>query len=99
VVRSHQPATVRQRPAKTLGRMSRDDFTTHGFRSTFRDWCAENTVSRHDAGEMALAHAMKDQTEPAYGRGDLYEKHRRLVSDWARPGASLGKHCRASRMR
>jgi integrase len=69
---------------KTLERVGRDDLTTHGFRSTFRDWCAEQTAYARDVAEMALAHAIKDQTEAAYRRGDLFEKRRRLMSDWAK---------------
>jgi len=69
---------------ETLRRMGRGDLTTHGFRSTFRDWCAERTAYARDVAEMALAHAIKDQTEAAYRRGDLFEKRRRLMSDWAK---------------
>ena len=61
----------------TLRRTGRGDLTTHGFRSTFRDWCAERTTYARDVAEMALAHAIKDQTEGAYRRGDLFEKRRR----------------------
>ena len=68
----------------TLRRTGRGDLTTHGFRSTFRDWCAERTAYARDVAEMALAHAIKDQTEGAYRRGDLFEKRRRLMSDWAK---------------
>lgn len=56
----------------------------HGFRSTFRDWVAEQTSYPRDAAEMALAHAIGDKVEAAYRRGDLFEKRRRMMSDWAR---------------
>ncbi|RRS03317.1 site-specific integrase [Aquabacterium soli] len=55
----------------------------HGFRSTFRDWCAERTAYPRDVCEMALAHTIKDKTEAAYRRGDLFEKRRHLMNDWA----------------
>lgn len=56
----------------------------HGFRSTFRDWCAECTNYPRDVAEMALAHAIEDKTEAAYRRGDLFEKRTRLMAEWAR---------------
>jgi integrase len=58
--------------------------TVHGFRSSFRDWAAERTGYTHEVCEMALAHAIKNQAEAAYRRGDLFEKRRRLMEDWAR---------------
>jgi integrase len=58
--------------------------TVHGFRSTFRDWCAETTNYPRELAEAALAHVLKDKTEAAYQRGDLLEKRRRLMADWAR---------------
>jgi integrase len=57
--------------------------TVHGMRSTFRDWCAEATNYPRELAEAALAHALKDKTEAAYQRGDLLEKRRRLMTDWA----------------
>lgn len=66
-----------------LRRMGRDDLTAHGFRSTFRDWCAEATAYPKDVIEMALAHAIENKVEAAYRRGDLLEKRRRLMADWA----------------
>lgn len=67
----------------TLKRMGRDDLTVHGFRSTFRDWVSESTSYPRDVAEMALAHAIEDKSEAAYRRGDLIEKRRVLMSDWA----------------
>lgn len=55
----------------------------HGFRSTFRDWAAERTNYPREAAEMALAHAVGDKVEAAYRRGDLFEKRKRLMADWA----------------
>lgn len=57
--------------------------TSHGFRSTFRDWTAEETDYPNEVCEMALSHAIKDKTEAAYRRGDLFEKRRKLMQDWA----------------
>jgi len=67
-----------------LRRMGRDDLTAHGFRSTFRDWAAETTNYPREVAEMALAHAIPDETERAYRRGDLFEKRRRLMAEWAK---------------
>jgi integrase len=55
----------------------------HGFRSTFRDWCSERTNYPREVAEMALAHAIGDKVEAAYRRGDLFEKRRQLMQDWA----------------
>jgi integrase len=64
--------------------------TVHGVRSTFKDWAAEQTSYPNELSEVALAHAVSDKTEAAYRRGDMMEKRRRLMSDWAiycaRPG-------------
>jgi integrase len=66
-----------------LRRMGRDDLTVHGFRSTFRDWTAEATAYPGEVAEAALAHVVGDKVEAAYRRGDLFEKRRRLMADWA----------------
>jgi integrase len=66
-----------------LRRMKRDALTVHGFRSTFRDWCAETTGYPGEVAEMALSHTVADKVEAAYRRGDLMEKRRRLMEDWA----------------
>jgi integrase len=57
-------------------------FTAHGFRSAFRDWTSEQTNFPRDVCEMALAHSIKDKTEAAYRRGDLFEKRRELMKAW-----------------
>jgi integrase len=59
------------------------DCTVHGFRSAFRDWAAESTSHAHEVCEMALAHAIGNRAEAAYRRGDLFEKRRRLMAEWA----------------
>ena len=57
--------------------------TVHGFRSTFKDWAAEQTAYPNELSEIALAHAVTDKVEAAYRRGDMMEKRRRLMADWA----------------
>ena len=66
-----------------LRRMGRGDLTAHGFRSSFRDWAAERTNFPSEVAEMALAHAVGNKVEAAYRRGDLFEKRRRLMQQWA----------------
>lgn len=65
------------------------DVTVHGFRSTFRDWASECTDVANEVAEMALAHVVQNRVEAAYRRGNLLEKRRQLMSDWA-------DFCRAS---
>ena len=67
-----------------LRRMKRDDITVHGFRSTFRDWCAEQTNYPREVAEAALAHSIGNNVEAAYRRGDLLEKRTQLMNEWAR---------------
>lgn len=55
----------------------------HGFRSTFRDWTAERTAYPSEVCEMALAHAVGNKVEAAYRRGDMFDRRRRLMDDWA----------------
>ncbi len=69
-----------------LRRMGREDLTVHGFRSSFRDWASEATGYEHEVVEKALAHTIESKVEAAYRRGDLLEKRRPLMNDWA-------KHC------
>jgi integrase len=68
---------------RVLGSL-RGDISVHGFRSTFRDWAAETTAYPREVAEMALAHAVGNHVEAAYRRGDLFEKRRALMQDWAR---------------
>jgi len=67
-----------------LMREMRPGFVPHGFRSTFKDWCAETTNYPNEVSEAALWHVVADKVEAAYRRGDLFEKRRRLMADWAR---------------
>jgi integrase len=66
-----------------LLRRMKVDATVHGFRSAFRDWAAESTGYAHEVCEMALAHVIGNKAEAAYRRGDLFDKRRRLMADWA----------------
>jgi integrase len=66
-----------------LKRMERTKITAHGFRSTFRDWAAELNEAPGDVAEMALAHVVGDKVEAAYRRGDLVEKRKKLMQEWA----------------
>ena len=83
------PGQKRGRPLSNMAmlillrRMKRSDLTAHGFRSTFRDWCAERTNFPNEVAEMALAHAVGDKVEAAYRRGDLFNKRRALLDRWA----------------
>lgn len=74
-----------------LGRMGRDDITVHGFRSTFRDWASECTNYPREVCEMALAHTISNAAEAAYRRGDLFDKRRRLMAEWAKYCGDNGK--------
>jgi len=62
----------------------RPGLTTHGFRSTFRDWAADMTSFPREVAEQALAHSLPDKTEAAYRRTDLFEKRAALMADWSR---------------
>jgi integrase len=55
----------------------------HGFRFSFWDWAAERTSYPSELAEMALAHVIRNKVEAAYRRGDLFEKRRQLMDDWA----------------
>ena len=55
----------------------------HGFRSSFRDWAAEETDHPREVIEAALAHAVRSKVEAAYARSDLFERRRRLMDEWA----------------
>jgi integrase len=83
------PGLKREQPMSdmTLGavlkRLGRTDLTPHGFRSSFRDWAAESTDTPNHVVEQALAHAIGNSVEAAYRRGDLFDKRRRLMAEWA----------------
>jgi integrase len=67
----------------TVLRRMKLDITAHDFRSTFRDWASERTNIPQDVCEAALAHSLKDKTEAAYKRTDLFGKRRELMESWA----------------
>jgi integrase len=69
--------------AMLLRRMKVGKATVHGFRSAFRDWCGEATTFPREVAEAALAHAVGNQTERAYRRGDALDKRRKLMDAWA----------------
>lgn len=68
--------------SRVLMRMKRTDVTTHGFRSTFRDWVGEATAHSGEVAEQALAHQIENKVEAAYRRGDMLERRRVLMTDW-----------------
>ena len=65
-----------------LLRRMKADVTVHGFRSSFRDWVAEETDHSPEVAEMALAHTIRNQVEAAYRRGDLLLRRKALMGDW-----------------
>ena len=82
------PGSRRGRPLSenTHAKLLRElgfDAVTHGFRSSFRDWAAEQTHTPHAVMEAALAHTIKNKAEAAYARSDLFEKRRLLMASWA----------------
>ncbi|MGY4418066.1 integrase [Bradyrhizobium sp. JR6.1] len=81
------PGKIDGRPISEFRRIIEDcrggDATAHGFRSTFKDWCSEETSFEWWLSEAALAHAVGDQTERAYKRGDALKKRRELMEAWA----------------
>ena len=70
--------------SQTLKRLGHGNVTTHGFRSSFRDWAAERTNFPREICEMALAHAVAGKTEAAYWRSDVIDKRRQLAEAWSR---------------
>jgi integrase len=75
-----------------LRRMGYGHVTVHGFRSAFRDWCAEDTNFPREIAEFALAHVLGDKSEAAYWRADVLRKRKQLAEAWAtfcaRPAAA-----------
>jgi integrase len=73
------PGKVFERMLQRMGRA----VTTHGFRSSFRDWCGDETEHSRETAEAALAHVVGDRTERAYRRGDALKKRRALMEAWS----------------
>lgn len=69
--------------AALLKRIGHGDLTTHGFRSSFRDWCSDEANADWAVAEAALAHRVGNKTERAYARSDLLERRRKLMGEWA----------------
>ena len=67
--------------SKTL-RACNIDEVCHGFRSSFRSWCQEQTDAPHAVAEMALGHAVGNSVERSYARSDLFQKRRTLMEAW-----------------
>lgn len=66
------------------GRMKEAGFVTHGFRSSFRDWCSDSAHAAPELCEAALAHATGNAVTQAYARSDLFERRRALMDQWGR---------------
>ena len=78
----------------TIRRMDYD-ITAHGFRSTFRVWCAEQAHHSREVAEAALAHVVKDATEAAYMRSTFFEKRRDLMAEWSNFAAARAPNRRS----
>lgn len=83
------PGARQRRPLSVMAltmamrRLGAGQFTPHGFRSAFRDWAGDETAFPREVAEAALAHAVGDETERAYRRGDALMKRRDLMIAWA----------------
>lgn len=83
------PGAKRGRPLSQMAmtmqmrRLKANAFTTHGFRSAFRDWVGEETMYRPDLAEAQLAHIVGDATERAYRRKDALDWRREMMTEWA----------------
>jgi integrase len=90
------PGLVSRRPLSDMAlvmltRGMRPGITNHGFRSTFKDWCIEQTDYPDHVSEAALAHVSADKVRAAYARSNLFEKRRQLMEAWADFCAGCGK--------
>lgn len=66
-----------------IRRMGLKDVTVHGFRSSFRDWCGDNTQYPREVAEAALAHKVGNKVEQAYRRRSALEKRSEMMLDWS----------------
>ena len=89
-----QGKPLNDKELRWLVREQRIAAVPHGFRSSFRDWAAEETDHPREVIEAALAHVVRNRVEAAYARSDLFERRRRLMDDWAGylAGPSRGPH-------
>ncbi len=85
IIPSSVPYSRRRSEADRNGqrRTGRGQLTIHDLLRSPRDWCAEATAHPREVAEQALAHALPDKVEAAYRRGDMLEKRRRLMEEWA----------------
>jgi integrase len=70
--------------AALCGRIGAEGHTTHGFRSSFRDWCSEAAKADPELAEAALGHSTGNAVTRAYARSDLFDRRRELMDSWAR---------------
>jgi len=85
------PLTGRALSDMTLSKALKDlggEVTVHGFRSTFRDWCSDETKVPREIAEAALSHKVGNQVEISYARSDHFKKRRALMDRWGRWCAS-----------
>ena len=78
--------TGRPMSDNTLSKLLREHgirAVVHGFRSSFRDWCAECSNAPREVCELALAHVNADRVEAASMRSDLFERRRTSMQSWA----------------
>jgi integrase len=68
---------------RLLERMGLNDLTVHGFRATFKTWASERASFQNEIVEASLAHTIGGKVEQAYMRGDMFDKRRRLMQQWA----------------
>lgn len=78
-----QDQSISDTTVRNLLKKSHANVTVHGFRSSFRDWCAETTAYPREVAEAALAHSLKSATEAAYQRNDLFIKRSKLMNAWS----------------
>lgn len=64
-------------------RMSREDITVHGFRTTFRTWASDSAHAPREVSEAALAHVLENKVEASYARTDHLERRRELMEAWS----------------
>jgi integrase len=80
--RMHEAEIAAERPG-FIDLRNKRPAVPHGLRSTFRDWVAEATSYPSEMAEVALAHRINNAVEAAYRRGDMIEKRRKMMRDWA----------------
>ncbi|MDZ7594424.1 MAG: integrase arm-type DNA-binding domain-containing protein [Thiobacillus sp.] len=83
LVRRMNESRAKQGLEKWVDKRSGGEIVPHGLRSSFRDWAAEATHYPGEMAEMALSHTVGNKVEAAYRRGDMFEKRRQMMADWA----------------